>query len=252
MRILFLILIILTNVISAREIGETEIITEEGIEVFQKEKYYLLKKNVKITSDNFLLSGDQIKIFFENDMYDIKKIDALGDVKLESKNYEINASGEKLMFYIESEEIYIIGKNSFLLTKDTNMISNGEISVNNLNGNFFIKGPNSKLINEDISIEGEFIEGSFHIINNERSLNFLNVSDQDISFVKTDTTELYAKNIKYSKEKSLIELQNDVKIIRDGEKITGDYGTLDTNTNSYKVRSNNSNKVKVIITNKNE
>ena len=32
----------------AREEGETEITTEEGIEVFQNEKYYLLKKNVKI------------------------------------------------------------------------------------------------------------------------------------------------------------------------------------------------------------
>ena len=41
-------------------------------------------------------------------------------------------------------------------------------------------------------------------------------------------------------------------IIRNNEIITGDYGTLDTDTNSYKVKSNNSKKVKVIITENNE
>ena len=31
---------------SARNVGETEITTEDGIEVFQNEKFYLLKKNL--------------------------------------------------------------------------------------------------------------------------------------------------------------------------------------------------------------
>ena len=49
MRLIFCIIIIIFfsfNII-AKEIGETEITTEDGIEVFQDEKYYLLKKNVK-------------------------------------------------------------------------------------------------------------------------------------------------------------------------------------------------------------
>ena len=56
----------------------------------------------------------------------------------------------------------------------------------------------------------------------------------------------------YNKKNSIIELFENVKIIRGNEIITGDYGTLDTDTNSYKVKSNNSNKVKVIITENNE
>ena len=46
MNIFFLILITCFFSISvkAREIGETEITTEDGIEVYQDEKYYLLKK----------------------------------------------------------------------------------------------------------------------------------------------------------------------------------------------------------------
>ena len=70
--------------------------------------------------------------------------------------------------------------------------------------------------------------------------------------IKNDNTEMFANKIKYDEKTSLIELENNVKIIRDGETITGDYGTLDTNTNSYKIKSNDSKKVKVIIKNNDE
>ena len=167
---LLLLFLILSNSVFSREIGETEIITEEGIEVFQKEKYYLLKKNVKITSDNFLLSGDNIKIFFNNDMYDIKRIEALGNVIFSSQNYNIDASGENLIFHVDSEEIFINGINSILSTEDANMNSDGIIKVNNTNGNFFLEGPNSKLVNDDIQIEGEKINGTFAIIENNKEI----------------------------------------------------------------------------------
>ena len=48
---------------------------------------------------------------------------------------------------------------------------------------------------------------------------------------------------------SIIELIDEVIIIRNQEQITGDYGTLDTKNNSYKIKSNNQNKVKVVIQN---
>ena len=47
----------------------------------------------------------------------------------------------------------------------------------------------------------------------------------------------------------MIELIDDVSIIRNGEKIIGDYGTLDTKNNSYKIKSKDETKVKVIIQN---
>ena len=43
--------------------------------------------------------------------------------------------------------------------------------------------------------------------------------------------------------------QDNVKIISKGEVVTGDYGTLDTKNNSYKIKSNDKTKVKVIIQN---
>ena len=70
--IFFLIVLLNYKYAFSRNIGETEITTEDGIEVFQEEKYYLLKKNVEIVSDEFELNGNLVKIFFEKDLYDIQ------------------------------------------------------------------------------------------------------------------------------------------------------------------------------------
>ena len=250
--IIILFLLISHNSSFSRNIGETEITTEDGIEVFQNEKYYLLKKNVKIESDTFNLTGDLIKIFFEKDLYDIKIIDAVGNVKMVSDSYRIKANGENLVFIVKTEEISLKGLNSNLITEDTDMYSDGTIIVNNITGDFLIEGQNSSLDTEDIFIEGEYIEGNFSTNNENKEINLLNVLDKKIAYIKTDDTEMYSNKINYDKKTSLIELENNVKIIRGGETITGDYGTLDTATNSYKVKSKDSKKVKVIILNQDE
>ena len=244
---LIIIIFLFSNLSFARNIGETQITTEEGIEVFQNEKYYLLKKNVKIESDNFTLYGDTIKIFFDKDLYDIQIIDAVGNVRLDSIEYNMKASGEYLLFKIIPEDIFIKGKDSVLITEDVEMYSDGEINVKNVNGNFFIKGQNSSLKAETLFIEGYDIDGIFQNTINGKEFEILNVNDEDIAYLKTEDTDMYANIVKYSKESAIIRLENNVKIIRDGETITGDYGTLNTNNNSYKVKSKDSKKVKVII-----
>ena len=249
MRVLIYIFFIFISYKSlfARSEGETEITAEEGIEVFNNEKYYLLKKNVKIESDNFTLYGDMIKIFFDKDLYDIQIIDAVGNVRLDSIEYNMKASGEYLLFKIIPEDIFIKGKDSVLITEDVEMYSDGEINVKNVNGNFFIKGQNSSLKAETLFIEGYDIDGIFQNTINGKEFKILNVNDEDIAYLKTEDTDMYANIVKYSKESAIIRLENNVKIIRDGETITGDYGTLNTNNNSYKVKSKDSKKVKVII-----
>ncbi len=247
-----LFFLIFLNVSHSRNIGETQITTDEGIEVFSNEKYYLLKKNVIIESDKFSLSGDNIKIYFNKDMYDITEIEAVGNVKLKSVVNDINALGSFLLFNTINEEVTIKGLKSKLFTDEFEMSSDGLINVNNKSGNFFINGKNSKLLNEDIIIIGENIKGIFSQENKNKEINYLNVTDKEESYVKSDETDLYAKNIEYNKETSLIELNENVRIIRNGEIVTGDYGTLDTKSNSYKVKSKNTKKVKVIISNSNE
>ena len=244
-----LIIFLINITLNARELGETEITTEDGIEVFQNEKFYLLKKNVKIESDNFSLSADEVKINFDKSLYDITELDANGSVDFYSKTFELKGNGNFLNFEVKVEKVKVEGEGSELITKDIKMFSDGFIEVSNLNGDFFLKGINSKLINKNIIIEAENINGNFSKDTDNNEITYLEVNDKKISYVKTNDTEMYAKEINFDNDTSIIELIDDVIIIRNEEKITGDYGTLDTRNNSYKIKSNNKNKVKVIIQN---
>ena len=57
---------------------------------------------------------------------------------------------------------------SELNLENTTMFSDGKINVDNLNGTFFIQGPNSELTSENIFITGFKINGSFEIIDNKK------------------------------------------------------------------------------------
>ena len=245
----FIILSLISFSLCSREIGETEITTEDGIEVFQNEKFYLLKKNVKIESDNFTLSADDVKIDFDKSLYDITNLYAKGKVDFFSKEFGISSNGDILNFRVKIEKLRVEGQGSELLTKDIEMFSDGFIEVNNQNGDFLLKGLNSKLINESIVIIANSIDGNFVDKVDKKEITFLKVIDEKLSYVKNNDTEMYAKKINFDYDTSIIELIDDVIIIRNEEKITGDYGTLDTRNNSYKIKSNNQNKVKVIIQN---
>ena len=246
-KVIFFILFSLSAI--AREVGETEITTEDGIEVFQSEKYYLLKKNVKINSDKFILSADDVKIDFDKSLYDITNLEAKGNVNFNSLEFRMEGNGKKLYFVVESEKLKIEGESSKLITENIKMYSNGLIEVNNLSGNFSLKGKDSKLISDDIIIEAESIDGILTNIDDKKQISLLNVVDEKISFIQNEDTEMYAKKINFDYDTSIIELIEDVTIIRNGENIAGDYGTLDTKNNSYKIKSNNQNRVKVIIQN---
>ena len=242
-----IVIIFISLNLIAREKGETEITTEDGIEVFQNEKFYLLKKNVQIVSDNFILDADNVKIDFDESLYDITKLDAEGNVKFNSLKFKINGIGENLILIVKTEDLKIEGTGSELRTENINMFSDGFVKINNQNGNFSLKGLNSKLINETIFIEAESIEGTFSNNGSSNEIIYLDAIDNNISYVKNKDTEMYAKKINYNQKTSLIELIDNVTIIRGEEKITGDYGTLDTRNNSYKIKSNNKSKVKIII-----
>ena len=246
---IFLIILLFSITLYGRELGETEITTEDGIEVFQNEKFYLLKKNVKIESDDFSLNANEVKINFDKSLYDIIELAAKGEVDFVSHVFEIKGKSKILNLKVKTEQLKVEGIGSELITKDVKMLSDGFIEINNLNGDFNLNGPNSKLLNENILIVAESIDGIFTDFPDNKEIKFLEVYDKNLSYVKNKDTEMYAKKINFDNDNSTIELIDKVTIIRNEEKITGDYGTLDTTNNSYKIKSNNQGKVKVIIQN---
>ena len=249
MKILSIILILISKNLIALDANQTEITTDEGIEIFQEEKYYLLKKNVEIISNNFTLSADIVKAYFDKDLYDIIKIESLENVTLSSQN-GIIAKGQKIFFFIKEEKIFIEGVNSSLINNDMQMFSDVSIEINNYTGEFKLRGDNSKLINNDLNIRGSIIDGFFVNNNDINEINSLYVQDENEINIKTSKINMYAKKSNYSKENNLIELFENVKIIRSNETIIGDYAKINILNESIKVTSDKtSNKVKILLNN---
>ena len=246
----FLILFSIT--VSSRGIGETEITTDDGIEVFQNEKYYLLKKNVIIASDDFKITADSVKAKFEIDLYDITSLETKGGSSLDAIKYGITGNGDEMLINIKSEEITVIGKKSLLNLQETKMSSDGSIKVNNLLGAFELKGANSNLQNDELDIYGEYISGVFSEFEGKKEIKKLIVEDENLLTINTENLEMNAKKAVYDDQTNIIELFSKVKIVKGQEIITGDYGYFDTIKNSYKVKSDNTSKVKVTIKSSNE
>ena len=248
---IFLIILFFCLELFSREIGQTEITTDEGIEVFQNEKYYLLKKNVIIDSDNFQLMGQNVKAFFKKDLYDITNIESYGNVSLKS-NKGLHAQGEQINFSIIDESITVEGNQSSLVYNNINMYSNEIIKVNNINGHFSLSGEDSKLVTDEIEIYGNIINGIFKNINGINEIESLYVEDEEEANIITNSMNLFALKAKYNKQINTIELFENVKVIRNSETITGDYANINTLSETYKIKSNNNQKVKALITDTDE
>ena len=236
----------------SKGIGETEITTDDGIEVFQDEKYYLLKKNVKIFSDDFEITSDMVKAKFELDLYDITSLETKGNSSLNAIKYGVTGKGNEIDINIKLEEITVRGNGSILNLQETKMSSDGLIKVNNSSGTFELNGPNSNLQNANLDMHGEYISGVFSELDGKKQINKLNIEDKNLLKINTENLEMYSEKAVYDDQTGIIELFSKVKIIKGQEIISGDYGYFDTFKNSYKVKSNNSSKVKVTIKNSNE
>ena len=252
MKIIILYFFLFCSILQARDLGQIEITTEEGVEVYQKEKYYLLKKNVKIVSDTFNLTAQKVKAYFDKDLYDITEIYSQGNVVLES-NQGLKVLGNEVDHNVKQEIIDIRGEGSFLQNKDFTMISDGSIHINNISGEFKLFGPNSKLTTDDIIITGEDIKGNYVNIDGENIVDKLNVQDKTQVNIKTKTSNMFAKSAIYNKKENIIELFENVSIIRDNESVTGDYAKMNTLDESYFVKTNyKSKRVKAVLKNNDE
>ena len=197
------------------------------------------------------MSADLVKAFFEEDLYDITKIESEGNVKFSSsKNF--SAIGEKLNFSIMDNLINIYGNNSLIEMNNLTMKSDKYIMIDDINSKFKLEGSTSELTTDNLKIIGSNINGSYEKVNGENEIVNLFVKSNKLTEITTDKLKMYSSEAIFSKEKNIIELFNNVKVVRNNEVIIGDYAKINTLDESYKVSSNESKKVKVLIDSNNE
>ena len=133
------------------------------------------------------------------------------------------------------------------------MISDGLININNIAGEFKLNGSNSKLTTKEIIITGDDIRGKYINIDGENVVEKLFVDDETQININTETSNMFAKKAIYNKQENIIELFENVIIIRNNENITGDYAKMNTLNESFFVKTNKKSKrVKALLENTDE
>ena len=147
---------------------------------------------------------------------------------------------------------------------------NINLKINDNSGFLKLSRFQSKLFDgDDLIISSSFENDNtnflidFNSVNGNNKINFNHTVDKDqrsvfsfskISFdynnnkwILDESLDMYAQKAIYSKENNLIELFNNVKIMRNNETAIGDYAKINTIDNSYKITSKDSKRVKLII-----
>ena len=127
------------------------------------------------------------------------------------------------------------------------MKSDKLIEVNNVLGEFKLFGFNSEIITSNLHIIGTKIEGNYINVDGENIVEKLIVEDKTQISIKTETLDMFALKAKFDKKINTIELFDNVRIFRGDELITGDYAKINTLDESYKITSNKTKKVKVLL-----
>ena len=185
---------------------ETIITTDGGIEVYQNEKYYDLSNNVDIRSKNFDLTADNALVYYEKDFYDLIKVIAIGKAYIVTSQGAI-IRGDKVTYQLKDEKFFIIGNGIFT--------------------------------NKELHVEGNNIKGNFIKLEDETFVDYVEATDPNIVFIKNKEMKSYSKSAKYKKETEILELFDDVKIIKNQEVTTGDYANINMLTNNYFIKTNN-------------
>ena len=191
----------------------TKITTDGGITLYQNDKYYELVDNVIINSTNFDLNADNVIAYYKVDLYDLIKIIATGKAKIKTSDGAI-ISGDKIIYEIE-------------------------------NGNFKIEG-NGLFKNDKLTVKSKDIKGEIEEINNKKYIKNVEAKDDKKVYIQNQDMESYSKSAVYSKSNDLLELFDEVKIMKGKEITTGDYATINIKTNDYSIKSIN-NKVQLLL-----
>ena len=106
-----------------------------------------------------------------------------------------------------------------------------------------------KMFKKDKLLKGS---GNYTNVDGKNVVEKLIVEDNTQIFIKTNTLDMFALKAKFDKKNNIIELFNNVKIFRGKELITGDYAKINTLDESYKITSDKTKKVKVLLNQSND
>ena len=157
---LFAVVVLLTNVVRAADEPQTEQADNEPIQIvanelisYNDEKYAEFVGNVKVTQGNLTITSDKLIIHYEGELLEnkkknsneelLKKIIAVGNVKIDSEDY--HAEADKAEYDRASETVVLSGENAKVIS-GKNSITGSKITLNQKSGQVRVESSGTKRI----------------------------------------------------------------------------------------------------------
>ncbi len=157
---LFAVVVLLTNVGRAADKPQTDQPDNEPIQIvanelisYNDEKYAEFIGNVRVTQGNFTITSDRLIIHYEGELLEnrkknsngeiLKKIIAVGNVKIDSEDY--HAEADKAEYDRTAETVVLSGKNAKVVS-GKNSITGSKITLNQKSSQVKVESSGTKRI----------------------------------------------------------------------------------------------------------
>jgi len=215
-----------------------EISAEESLEWLQEKKQYVANGSVIVTQDEMTLTADKLVADYDDNQggsLNITFLTATGNVVL--KNLDNTATGNKVTYNLESEEVVLIGNTPTLITPEQTISASEKLTYNMKLGTAQAIG-NAKIVTPKETLEAHKITAilSKKTDNKKQELT----SAQATGGVKITTKDeiITGASANYYAEKNTADVKGNVKIIRGLNTLEGDHAIVNLTTNVSRMFGN--------------
>ena len=221
---------------------ERKVESDESLEWFEKEKYYLAKGNVILTKDGLRLNASKVRDNYQEDNGEnvLKIIIANGDVVLTKG--KIKATGEFMRYNVKDKIAFISGNFQTFTSPSGYIESTKKLIFNDNTNKAQAIGKVKIILKNNTKIFADRVNADF--TGKAKSLQKAIAKGNVMIENYIDGKKSLADIGIYDSNKEIIELKGNVKIINKGSVIMGSQGINNIKTGISKITGNTKQRVK--------
>lgn len=206
-----------------------EIHAEEGIEWIQEKKVYVARGKAQAIRGDLLLDADVLTAHYrptEEGGTDVWRLDADGNVKI--RNPSSVTYADRGVFDVPKGILVLTGRNLKLETGENTVTARDSLEYWQAKDMAVARG-NAHVVSEDRQMDADILTAYFHKVPGkgtelQRIEAFGNVT------INTPTETATSKRGVYDMVTGIVSIFGSVKILRDNDQLTGEYGEVNLNT----------------------
>ena len=206
-----------------------EIHAEEGIEWIQEKKVYVARGKAQAIRGELLLDADVLTAHYrptEEGGTDVWRLDADGNVKI--RNPSSVTYDDRGVFDVPKGILVLTGRNLKLETGGNTVTARDSLEYWQAKDMAVARG-NAHVVSEDRQMDADILTAYFHKVPGKGTELQLIEAFGNVT-INTPTETATSKRGVYDMVTGIVSIFGSVKILRDNDQLTGEYGEVNLNT----------------------